>query len=91
MQFFIFFMRTKEFNLKVILKVANFVFRFLRKKFLEFCEASKSYTSALYDKTLLTVVKCLCGKTCVMLHSFFPHPFLCLVTKMDLLNRLLSS
>ena len=35
-----------------MLKVANFVFRFLGKKILEFCEASKSYTSALYDKIL---------------------------------------
>ena len=26
----------------------------------------------------------------MILHSFFPHPFTCLVTKMDLLNRSLS-
>ena len=28
---------------------------------------------------------------CMALHSLFPHPSLCLVTKMDLLNRPLSS
>ena len=57
---FSFFRRTKEFNFKVMLKVPKFVFRFLGKKILEFCEASKSYTSAIYDKILSTVVKCLC-------------------------------
>ena len=59
-QFFI-FMRTKEFNFKIILKVLNFVFRFLGKNILEFFEASKSYTSSLCDKILSTVVKCLYG------------------------------
>ena len=52
MQFSIFLWRTKECNFKVMLKVANFVFRFLGKKILEFCDASKSYKSALYDKIL---------------------------------------
>ena len=58
---FHFFRRTKEFNFKVMLKVPNFVFKFLGKKILEFCKASKSYTSAFYDKILSTVIKCLCG------------------------------
>ena len=35
-----------------MLKVPNFVFRFLGKKIYEFCEATKSYTSALYNKIL---------------------------------------
>ena len=61
MQFSIFLRRTKEFNFKVMLKVANFVFRFLGMKILEFCEASKSYTSALYDKILSTAAKYFCG------------------------------
>ena len=57
---FDFLRRTKELNFKVILKVPNFVFRFLGKKILGCCEASKSYTSALYDEILSTVAKCLC-------------------------------
>ena len=61
MQFFIILSKTKEFNFKEILKVPNFVFRFLGKKILEFCEATKSCTSALYDKILSTAVKCRCG------------------------------
>ena len=60
-QFFIPFRRTQEFNSKLMLKVSNFVFRFMKLKLLEFCEATKSYTSALYNKILSTVVKCLCG------------------------------
>ena len=32
-----------------MLKLLNFVYRFIGKKIIEFCEASKSYTSALYD------------------------------------------
>ena len=73
-QFFIIFRRTKEFNFKVIFKVPNFVFRFLGKKILEFCEATKSYTSALFDKLLSTVVKCLCGLKAVSA-TFLPVCF----------------
>ena len=36
-------------------------FPFSEYKILEFCEATKSYTSALYEKVFSTVVKCLCG------------------------------
>ena len=51
-QLFINFRRTKEFNFKIILKVPNFVFRFVGKKILEFCEATKSYiTSRQYSMT----------------------------------------
>ena len=58
---FSFFRRTKEFNFKVMLKVPRFVFHFLGKKILEFCEVSKSCASAIYEKILLTVVKCIFG------------------------------
>ena len=73
-----------------MLKVTNFVFRFLQKKILEFCEATKSYTTVFYDKIFLTVVKYLCGKNYMTLHSFFPNSSLYLVSKMKLLNRPLS-
>ena len=33
------------------------------------------------------VVKCIYGSKCMTLHSFFSHPSLCLVTKMNLLNQ----
>ena len=33
------------------------------------------------------VAKCLCAWNCMILHSFFPHPSLCLVTKMNLLKK----
>ena len=37
------------------------------------------------------VVKCLCEWNCMTLHSFFPHPSLCLMTKTNLLKMPLSS
>ena len=51
------------------------------KKKLKFYEAAKSYISALCEKKLSTVVRCLWRLTCITLHSFFPHPPLCLVNK----------
>ena len=78
---FHFLNRTKEFHFKVMLKVPNFVFRFLGKKILEFCEVSKSYTSALYDKMFLWL------NLCDILHSFFMHASISLLTKTELFNR----
>ena len=37
-----------------MLEVPNFVFRFLEQKFLEFCEATESYISALSLSLSLT-------------------------------------
>ena len=73
-----------------MLKALNFVLYFQGKKILEFCEATKSYTPAVYDKILPTVVKCLGGWNCMTLRSFFTHSSLCLVTKMNLLKKSLS-
>ena len=44
-QFFIRFMKTKEINSKVTSKISNIVFRLMKLKLLEFCVATKSYTS----------------------------------------------
>ena len=74
-----------------MLKVPNFALRFLGKKIFRICEATKSYAPALYNKILQTVVKCSCGWNCMTLHSFFFHLSLCLVTKMNLLKKPLSS
>ena len=60
-------------------------------KFLEFCEATQSYTSALYDKMLSTVLECLLEWNCMTLHSFFLHPCICIFTKINLLKKPLSS
>ena len=65
-------------------KVPNFIVRFLGEKFLEFCEATKSNTFALYYKILSTFVKCLCVWNCMTLHSFFPHPSLYLSARKQL-------
>ena len=73
-QFFINFRRNQEFNFEIMLKVPNCIFRSLEKKLLEFCEATKSNTSALYNKKLSTVVKCFCGWNPLTLHSFFSRP-----------------
>ena len=57
-QFFIHFRRTHEFNFKVMLKVLNFVYRFLEKKLLNFCEATKSsgvHSMKKYSQRLLNV------------------------------------
>ena len=45
-----------------MLKVPDFAFRFLGKKILEFCEATKSYTSALYNKILQKLLNALAGE-----------------------------
>ena len=73
------------------MKVPNFVSRFPEKKISEFCEATKSYTSAFYDKILSTIVKYLCGWNCMTLYNVFPHPCLYLVTKINLLKKPISS
>ena len=54
------------------------------QKKLKFYEAAKSYISALCEKKLSTFVRCLWRLTCITLHSFFPHPPLCLVNKKNL-------
>ena len=46
-----------------MLKVPNFVFRFLRKKILEFSMATKSYTSVLYGKYRKWLLNVFKGKT----------------------------
>ena len=38
-------MKTKEINSKVTSKISNIVFRLMKLKLLEFCVATKSYTS----------------------------------------------
>ena len=55
---FIYFRKTQEFNLKVMLNVPSFVFHFLGKKILEFCEEAKSthlYSMTKYCQRLLNV------------------------------------
>ena len=66
------------------------LYQSLGKK-LKFCEAAKSYISAIYEKILSMFVKCLCGWNCMSLYSFFSHPLLYLMTKINLLNKTLFS
>ena len=77
-QFVIHFSRTQGFNFKIMLKVPNWFFIFLRRNFQNF-RRQLNPTHALYDKILSTVVKCLWGWNSMTLHRFFPHPSLCLV------------
>ena len=58
---FVQFRRNQGFNFRILLKVPNVFSRFLEKKLLAFCEANNSHKSALSEKTLPKVVKCLCG------------------------------
>ena len=60
-KFFVQFRRNQGFNFRILLKVPNVFSRFLEKKLLAFCEANNSHKSALSEKTLPKVVKCLCG------------------------------
>ena len=58
-----------------MLKVPNFVFRFLRKKILEFSLATKSYTSVLYGKYRKWLLNVFTGKTvwhCIVSFLNFP-------------------
>ena len=68
-----------------MLEVLNFAF--LGKKILSFCEINPTR----YNKILSTVVQCLCGWNCMTMHSFFPHPSLCLENKMNLVKKPWSS
>ena len=49
------------------------IFCFLEQKLLEFSDATKSFTSVLYNKILSTIVKCICAWNSMTVHSFFPH------------------
>ena len=73
-KFFVQFRRNQGFNFRILLKVPNVFSRFLEKKLLAFCEANNSHKSALSERTLPKVVKCLCGWNCMALHSFFSNP-----------------